>query len=153
MNETRTPRRHRFAAGIALALTLATVLVLSGAASASLRGRMLTLTNRSRRAHGLHALRMDRPLARDAKHHSVRMARRGSLFHSGDVAHYLRHRRWSRWGENVGETQTVNLRSLQRAFMRSPDHRYNILNRSYHRVGIGVERRDGRVWVTLDFYG
>ena len=138
---------------MAVGVAIATVLALSTTASASFRGRMLDLTNRSRRAHGLHALHMDHPLARDAKRHSVRMARRGSLFHTGNLAHMLGHRNWSRWGENVGESPWDNLRALQRAFMRSPDHRYNILNPSYHRVGIGVERRDGRVWVTLDFYG
>ena len=64
----------------------------------------------------------------------------------------LRHFHWHTWGENVGETPTT-LRALQRAFMRSRLHRSNILNRRFRHVGIGVVGRNGKLWVTLDFYG
>jgi uncharacterized protein YkwD len=155
VNETtdrRTAPRRSPRAGIAV-IVLATVLALGGPAVAGLRGQMLDLTNQSRRARGLHALHIDRGIARDAKHHSARMARRGSLFHTPNVTRYLHNRHWSWWGENVGYSYSSDLGSLQRAFMRSAPHRHNILNAAYHRVGIGVERREDRVWVTLVFYG
>jgi uncharacterized protein YkwD len=81
------------------------------------------------------------------------MARRKSLFHTPNVARYLHGRHWNWWGENVGYSYSSDLGSLERAFMRSAPHRHNILSGAYHRVGIGVQRRDGRVWVTLVFYG
>ncbi len=42
---------------------------------------------------------------------------------------------------------------IQRAFMASPPHRGNILNRSFRQVAIGAVRVDGMLWVTVFFYG
>ena len=80
------------------------------------------------------------------------MARRHRLFHTSNMDRVLRHWHVRTWGENVGETPTT-LRALQRAFMRSPLHRSNLLNRRFRHVGIGVVRAGGKLWVTLDFYG
>jgi uncharacterized protein YkwD len=114
---------------------------------------MLALTNQSRRAHGTHAVRMDHRVSHKVKHHSRKMARSEELFHTANVPRYLRGRNYNWWGENVGYSYQSDLGSLQRAFMNSPLHRQNILNGAYDRVGIGVERHDDRVWVTLVFYG
>jgi uncharacterized protein YkwD len=158
MSHTTITRRRRRAGSAALALALSITLLLAvgttaAFASAGLRSQMLALTNQSRHAHREHSLRLDHGLSHSARRHSRLMARHGSLFHSSNVTHYLHGKHWRSWGENVGESYETNLASLQRAFMRSPDHRHNVLNRSYQRVGIGVTRRDGRVWVTLVFYG
>jgi uncharacterized protein YkwD len=72
------------------------------------------------------------------------MARAQTLFHSSSLG------RLGRWGENVGYTYR-GVRSIHRAFMRSRDHRWNILNRSFRKVGIGVDRARGRLWVTEIF--
>jgi uncharacterized protein YkwD len=81
------------------------------------------------------------------------MARAHRLYHTSDPAdYYLRGVRWSRWGENVGKT-TGDLPAQQVAFMQSPEHRHNILDRRFHKVGVGVVQRGGRFWVTLFFYG
>jgi uncharacterized protein YkwD len=80
------------------------------------------------------------------------MAARGTLFHSRNVPHLLRPWNWSRWGENVGMTSSP-LFTLQSAFMRSAEHRRNILDRRFARVGIGVAQVDGISWVTVIFYG
>ena len=76
-----------------------------------------------------------------------------ALSHTANVPRYLRGRNYNWWGENVEYSYQSDLGSLQRAFMNSPLHRRNILNGAYDRVGIGVERHDDRVWVTLVFYG
>lgn len=148
-------RRRRAASRVATAVVLlVTVLALgTTTAVAGLRGQMLALTNQSRRAHGTQALRMDHRVSHKVKDHSRKMARNGELFHTANVPRYLRGRNYHWWGENVGYTYRSDLGSLQRAFMNSPSHRRNVLNGAYDRVGIGVERRDGRVWVTLVFYG
>ena len=88
-----------------------------------------------------------------ARRHSVRMARRGELFHTANPgSYYLRGIRWSVWGENVGYT-SGDVDGLQRLFMNSPSHRANILNRRFRHVAIGTVRRDGTLWVTVFFYG
>lgn len=75
-------------------------------------------------------------------------------------------RQWSRWmsdnatlrdpkvpcaggGANVGVS--VSVWRIHRAFMHSPEHRWNILNPVYRRVGIASYRQDGMVWVTEVF--
>ncbi|MDP9297018.1 MAG: CAP domain-containing protein [Actinomycetota bacterium] len=113
---------------------------------------MLALTNRSRAAHGVPRLKLNSHLSDVAKRHSRSMASQGTLFHTANVPHELRHYHWSTWGENVGMTSGT-LGDLQDAFMKSPVHRENILNRKFTHVGIGVARAGGAYWVTVVFYG
>lgn len=123
-------------------------------AATSLERQMLNLTNTSRADHGVHRLRLDAGRTTKAHKHSAAMARSGSLYHTSDPAdYYLRGVRWSKWGENVGETSSDDLSVLQQAFMDSPVHRHNILDERFRKVGVGVVVRDGRAWVTLFFYG
>jgi uncharacterized protein YkwD len=123
-------------------------------ANTTLEHRMLRLTNESRARRDLPRLHLDRSRSDRARKHSVAMARDG-LFHTPDPTEvYLRGVRWSRWGENVGDTGGgSDLRPLQDAFMASPEHRENVLDPSFDRVAIGVVMRDGEAWVTLFFYG
>ena len=55
------------------------------------------------------------------------------------------------WGQNVGTGPTV--RAVFRAFMRSADHRANMLDRCYRRTGYGVVKFRGAAWVTVNFAG
>ena len=141
-----------------LAGVLAGILVLglalppaSASGARSIRRRMLELTNTAREAHGLRPLDLGFRLSRRAEAHSLDMARRRLLFHSGDVSSLLP-RSWRAWGENVGYTGG-RPRDLQRAFMRSPSHRRNVLYRAFDKVGIGVAVRADLIWVTLIFFG
>ena len=110
-------------------------------------------TNESRVLHDISRVDLHAAMSELARRHSVRMARRGRLFHtSNPPAYYLDGVRWSTWGENVGYT-TGTVEGLQRLFMKSPPHRANILNRRFKRVAIGTVRRDGTLWVTVFFYG
>ena len=155
MIETSQRRRRTTSRWVtATIVLLITVLALgTTSAFAGLRGQMLALTNQSRRTHGTQALRMDHRVSHQVKQHSRKMARSEALFHTANVPRYLRGRNYNWWGENVGFSYQSDLGSLQRAFMNSPSHRQNVLNRAYDRVGIGVERHDDRIWVTLVFYG
>jgi uncharacterized protein YkwD len=58
---------------------------------------------------------------------------------------------WSVAGENVGAG--AGLRALFDAFMHSDAHRANILEPRFRRVGIGICRSDGFIWITLIFVG
>ena len=126
------------------------------AATLTPRARMYQATNNSRLNNGIRRVDIHWQISKLARQHSIAMANRGSLFHtSTSVAQgtYLRGINWSMWGENVGITGG-SVADLQRAFMQSPGHRTNILNRGFRRVALGTYRDDdGLLWVTVFFYG
>lgn len=141
---------------IGLTLVVAVLVTAAGPAGArarsrDLRHRMLSLVNRSRQAHGMSTLRLNARVSRYAWHHSQRMARRDTVYHSTDVWPVVRPLGATTWGENVG--MSGSLKVLERAFMASPTHRANNLAARFHKIGIGVVRAHGAFWVTLDFFG
>jgi uncharacterized protein YkwD len=163
MQSATGTRRTRRAPAIRLpalvvlaAIVLATLATAAPPASAgarrALRNEMLDLTNRSRIRRGLHRVHINYRISRKATRHSAKMARRRRLFHTRNVGAYLRGINWHCWGENVGFVSS-SLERLQKKFMRSRAHRHNILNRRFHRVGLGVVQRRGRYWATIFFYG
>ena len=105
------------------------------------------MTNTARHRHDLPRLVERARLSAAAERQSVRMAKRGRLFH-GSLAWTSRRRCW---GQNVGKGPTI--RAVFRAFMRSADHRANMLDRCYRRAGYGVVKIRGAVWVTVNFAG
>jgi uncharacterized protein YkwD len=123
----------------------------TGAEDLSRRDRMLHLLNRARRNHGLPTFRLNRSLSTSAWRHSRRMANEGRLFHTSDVYRLVRSYGPTVWGENVGMAGRVQ--RVLRLWMGSPGHRANILKRAFRRVGVGVVRARGSVWVTVYFYG
>jgi len=114
--------------------------------------QLFRATNASRGHFGVPSLALDREMSQVARRHTLAMARAGELFHTGDVGVYLDGISWHAWGENIGFTPG-NVKSVQDAFMQSPPHRTNVLNRTFHRVAIGAVRVDGVLWVTVFFYG
>lgn len=111
----------------------------------------LGAVNRARAGAGLAPLVSDGLLAATARGWSVTMADRGALSHDpalAEVAAWVEPA-WTKVAENVGLGGTVA--SVQDAFMGSPGHRGNILDPAVNRIGVGVEVRAGRVWVTLRF--
>jgi uncharacterized protein YkwD len=109
--------------------------------------RLAPLINTARYRHDEPRL-VERPRLRvAAERQSLRMAKRGRLFH-GSLA-WTSGRRC--WGQIVGTGPTV--RAVFRAFMRSADHRANMLDRSFRRAGYGVVKIRGAVWVTVNFAG
>jgi uncharacterized protein YkwD len=113
--------------------------------------QLFQATNDSRGRFGLGKLVLDRGMSRVALRHSLAMVRAGTLFHTANVDTYLHGIAWRAWGENVGYTPGA-VASMQDAFMASPPHRQNILNRSFTHVAIGVVRHVGYLWVTVFFY-
>jgi uncharacterized protein YkwD len=163
-------RRSKTRTGSVLAASFAVVLVLAPGIAAASRldalpqdatsepgvgqgtWTLLRATNESRARFDLPPLRMDLEVSEIARRHSMGMARAGSLFHTPDVGIYLSVIDWRTWGENVGYTPG-DIGSVHDAFMASPTHRENILDRAFRNVAIGSVRVDGTLWVTLFFYG
>ena len=113
--------------------------------------RLFKATNESRGRFDVPKLRLNRELSVIARRHSMAMARNGELFHTANVEVYLHGIEWHIWGENVGYTPG-DVESIEQAFMGSPPHRENILNRAFRQVAIGTVRVDGTLWVTVFFY-
>lgn len=108
---------------------------------------MVALTNKSRAAYGLRGYRVSSELARVARAQAMRMATQNRLYHNPRLRYAVSNYRWV--GENVG--YSPNAYTLQRAFMKSPSHRANVLNRKYTQVGIGAVVVGGRLWVSEVF--
>jgi uncharacterized protein YkwD len=158
-NMMRTPRiaLTRIAL-VAACLTAFTALAPSPAHAATLtpRARMYRATNNSRLNNGVRKVDIHYTISKLARRHSIAMANRGYIFHTSKSViegTYLKGVRWSYWGENVGVTGGT-IAGIQDAFMHSPDHRSNILNRGFRRVALGTYRdAEGFLWVTVFFYG
>ena len=137
-------------------LSLFTALTLAGgtllaaappaAAQTSVEAAFVERINQTRARHGLPRLRVADGLGDYARSHSAAMSRQRTLFHTSNFSVLCC---WSSIAENVGVGDTV--RSLHRAFMNSPHHRANILDRSKRAVGVGVVRSGGKIWVTEIF--
>jgi uncharacterized protein YkwD len=117
------------------------------------RERFHSLTNHARVDADRRRLGLVDRLSTYAKRHSQAMADGGYLFHSDGSALQtaLAPYGWSIGGENVGVGSDVE--SIQDAFMRSRPHRRNVLRSEYDHMAVGLVRQDGRLWVTVIFYG
>jgi uncharacterized protein YkwD len=95
-------------------------------------------------------LAFDDDLSKAARVHSKRMAKRDTLYHNDNQSiRTLLKGTWEVLGENVGNGKDVA--QIHRAFMRSPEHRANVLRPGYRKVGVGVFRKAGRQWITVLF--
>lgn len=140
----------------ALAAMVAGLLVVGGPVASPVQATtaqeedLFALINQARKNRDRPALRLGQSLSRKAHRHSARMAEAGAIFHHSCLS-CLVSSDWEAIGENVGVGSTV--RSVHRALMHSRAHRRNILSRAFTRVGVGVVRSGGRVWVTEIFLG
>ena len=140
-----------------LAAAVAGILVVGGSvappagATTDPERKLFSLINQARDYHDRRALRLSDSLTRKAHRHSARMAEEGTIFHHSCLSCLVSSWDWDALGENVGVGSTV--RSVHRALMDSRPHRRNILSGAFTRVGVGVVRSGGRVWVTEIFLG
>ena len=108
----------------------------------------VTQLNDLRAGLGLPPLGVEVRLVEVARAWSGQMAAVDSLSHNPALASEAPSN-WQRLGENVGFGGSVD--SIHRAFVNSPGHYANLVNRNFNYVGIGVVRAGDRVWVTQTF--
>lgn len=105
--------------------------------------------NGARALEGLNKLGLDPELSRAARKHTQEMWTQDELYHTPSDKLRYRVTNWTTIGENVGVGGIVS--SLHEAFMNSPAHRDNILYTTFRNVGVGVAKKNGRMWVTVIF--
>jgi uncharacterized protein YkwD len=162
-----TPRRACLALLLLLALFAAALPTVSAGAPAApptatisrVESKIVHCTNRQRAARGLPALRRNSVLRHAAKYHARNMLHYGFFAHR-DVFGNSPVDRVSRFGRRgafrwIGENIAVGFWSPSeacRAWMASPDHRANILDRRFTMIGVGFARTaGGRTYYVQDF--
>jgi uncharacterized protein YkwD len=111
--------------------------------------------NRARRAQGLPGLRWDEALATAARRHAGLMAQHGSAEHgfagepslASRVTQAGAHFVWL--AENVIQGPGVEV--IQEEFLKSANHRANILDSDMNSIGVGVVERGGQLFAVEDF--
>jgi uncharacterized protein YkwD len=129
---------------------------------AGLERQLLSLIDRERADHGLSALKTDTILTDAARGHSEEMEAKNYFNHvSPTRAVRSPMDRYTRAGgrapsislaENIYMSSRASASAAHQAFMQSPGHRENILDRSWRKVGVGIRINDrGEIWVTEMF--
>ena len=123
----------------------------------SFDARLLHDINHARAAHGMRALTPVAGTTDVAHGWSCHLASRTALAHNlrlGSLLVTHGSALWTTYGENVGVvSSTASADTLFRAYMASPPHRANILDRAYRYVGMWSKVGAGRRWDTIDFVG
>jgi uncharacterized protein YkwD len=118
--------------------------------------QLLQMHNSSR-SYKAMPLSIDRDLQRVAQGWAEKMAYNNRMTHKDEfgreVEHRCRHLRYRCYGENIGFGYN-NLVELMDAWMRSPDHYENIMNKDFRKMGVGVhDARDGKRYYCVVFGG
>ncbi len=116
---------------------------------------LLVEVNRARRAQGLPELRWDEALTTAARRHAGLMAQHAAAEHGFAGEPSLASRvtqagaRFVFLAENVA--QGTGVEAVHAEFLRSPNHRANILDSDMGSIGVGVVERGGQLFVVEDF--
>jgi uncharacterized protein YkwD len=111
--------------------------------------------NRARRAQGLPVLKWNDSLAAAAHRHAALMAEHGAAEHGFPGEASLGSRvaqagaRFMWVSENVARGATVEM--IHAEFMRSPNHRGNMLDSDMDSIGVGIVERGGELFAVEDF--
>ncbi len=118
-------------------------------AAGSLQQAVIAQVNAVRRAHGVRALAVRRPLVQAATSHGANMVRHGYFAHSwsngAPFASWIR-RFWpgcTRCSWSVGENlywrhPNPNAAQVVNAWLNSPPHRRNLLRRDWRSIGVSA---------------
>jgi len=131
-----------------------------------LQQQLFALINHDRANQGLYAYVLNSTLSNGALLHSKKMAVCGMSHQcpgEADPCQRVSNEgiSWTSCGENVGYTSPnptnwAGVQKIEQSMLaeQPPDdgHRLNLLNSSYHRVGVGIYiDGNGLVWITEDF--
>ena len=140
---------------LAILLILCSASVLAQQKTSDAERDLLNAVNQARKAQGLPSLKLDYALANAARQHAQRMADIGTISHQlpGEPNLLARakaagaHFTWI--SENVDEGP--NAKTIHQSFMKSPQHRANILDTDMDSAGIGIAEHNGQLFAVEDF--
>ena len=121
--------------------------------------RMLYLMNTSRMLAGLVPLALDTGVSDAARTHSAVEAQYRYVYHDGPDgtarSRYVPACGTGWYGENTGKVWSGGVEVLHREFMAEPwqpiNHRTNIMDPNFRRVGIGAVEGPDAVYITMAF--
>jgi uncharacterized protein YkwD len=129
---------------VVLAAGFCALLTASGALAqtrSTAENSLLRAVNATRTAHGLRPLSLDTTLTHAARAHSLEMLR-GGYFAHGDLHGRMVafHVRGPFVGENLawGNGSFASASTVISEWLRSPEHRANLLRPGFTRIGIGT---------------
>jgi len=149
----------RFSPVLAVAVTMLSALLPSLAwgqqRAASIEHGLFEAVNHERQNQGLPVLKWNDALAGSARKHAEKMAESGTLSHQlpgepslpARVAQAGVHHSWL--SENIASGTSAE--DIHQQFMKSPNHRGNILDSDMDTVGVGVAASDGKWYAVEDF--
>jgi uncharacterized protein YkwD len=144
---------------IKVSFALAGLAVLLSAAAAQQRTesperQIFNAANDARRAQGLMRLKWNEPLARAARQHADVMARQNALSHQfpNEPALPARASRAGLYFISIAENvaQGPDADNISDQWVRSPEHRQNLLDPEMNVIGIGIAERDGELFAVED---
>jgi hypothetical protein len=146
---TRDGARRVLASGLAVVALSALAVVGPPPARADASVATLSaLTNQARAAAGVPGLSVDGTLSAIAGRWAATMAAEGRMRHNPNLTAELPGG-WQRAAENVGMGSTLDL--VFGALMNSANHRRNILDAAFDRLGVGLALSGGRVYTVQVF--
>jgi uncharacterized protein YkwD len=115
----------------------------------ALESQLLGKINLTRGRRGLRPLRISARLTAAANQHSASMAAKGYFSHDSAnggsffkrIASFYSYRGYSNWsaGENIlWSSPDIDPAGALNLWMHSPEHRANLLNRSWREIGLGA---------------
>jgi uncharacterized protein YkwD len=111
--------------------------------------------NRARKAQGLPGLKWNEALATAARRHARLMAQHGSAEHgfAGEPSLPARVTQAGAHFVSVAENviQGTSAEEIQEEFLKSANHRANILDAEMDSIGVGVVERGGQLFAVEDF--
>lgn len=143
-----SPRSRRTPAAIVMIVIAMASMVLSACNTTPAEDTNTAAINAVRAAVGLPELTRVPELDAKAKAQADRMAKKGTIFHSSNLASGVTEG-WAQIGENVALAGSVE--DAQRALEASPGHYENMVNPAFNQVGIGITVRNGITYVVQVF--
>lgn len=139
--------------------TPAPPVIATSAVTAEAELRMLYLMNTSRMQAGLVPLALDTGVSDAARTHSSVEAQYRYVYHDGPdgtaKSRYVPACGTGWYGENTGKVWSGGVEVLHREFMAEPwepiNHRTNIMDTNFRRVGIGAVQGPDAVYITMAF--
>jgi uncharacterized protein YkwD len=142
-------------AGLVMVGVFALLMAQAQTGASAIEQQLFAGVNRARKAQGLPGLKWNEALATAARRHARLMAQHGSAEHGFDGEPSLPARVTQAGAHFVSVAENViqgtSAEGIQEEFLKSANHRTNILDAEMDSIGVGVVERSGQLFAVEDF--